>query len=199
MLDHKIHQSLGQVSMEDKTAITRVDRDDHPHRCQHVNNVGQCHNLAVELRDGAGWSEKCLVHGGNASLIAQDKAGLKNYRLTKYQQRLGELRSNAFIKDLRDELAILRMILEEKLNSVANPTDLILQSGNISDMVMKIERLVTSCQKLEDRLGVTIDKAKVIAIAEQIIAIISLHEKDTTVLEAIANDIEKMMRDQEKN
>ena len=182
--------------MEDTKAILRVDRPDHPNRCQHVNSVGQCHNLSVELRDGAGFANFCLVHGGRAALDAQAKAGLRNYRITKFRTRLGELRSNEFIKDLRDELAILRMILEEKLNGVQSSTDLILQSGHISELVMKVERLVTSCQKLEDRLGVTIDKAKVIGIAEQIIAIIVTHEKDDAIVEAIAKDIEKMMGEQ---
>ena len=183
--------------MEDKTAIKRVDRPDHPNRCQHINNNGQCNNMAVEIRkDDSGTiihGQFCLVHGGNKAVENYDKQNLKNYRITKYRVRLAEMRSSEYIKDLRDEVAILRMILEEKMNGITSNTDLILQSGSISEMVIKIERLVLSCQKLEDKLGVTMDKAKVILIAEQMIGIISKHEKDAAVVENIANDISKLL------
>jgi hypothetical protein len=188
--------------MEDKTAIKRVDRPDHPNRCQHVSDKGQCNNVAVEIRKSDGdngesgtiiHGQFCLVHGGNKAVENYDKQNLKNYRITKYRVRLAEMRSSEYIKDLRDEVAILRMILEEKMNGITSNTDLILQSGSISEMVIKIERLVLSCQKLEDKLGVTMDKAKVILIAEQMIGIISKHEKDANVVENIANDISKLL------
>ena len=183
--------------MEDKKAIQRVDRPDHPNRCQHINANGQCHNMAVVIRsDDAGntiYGNFCLVHGGNKAIEVEEKKNLKNYRITKYRVRLAEMRSSEFIKDLRDEIAILRMILEEKLNGISSNTDLILQSGSISELVLKVERLVISCQKLEDKLGITIDKAKVISIAEQMIGIISQHEKDPAILENIANDISTLL------
>ena len=172
--------------MEDTTAIQRIKNDDDPRRCQHMMRTGQCINISTE------GSNFCLVHGGNKAVEAAEAKKLRNYRIQRYNIRLGELRSSNHIKDLRDEVAILRILLEEKMNLITNSNQLALQTGAISDLVVKIEKVVTSCQRLEEKTGIMLDKNRVVQMAEQIIAIITKHIEDTEVLELLADEFEKI-------
>jgi len=170
--------------MQDSTIIKRISREDDPRRCNHIiQGKGQCINVSVE---GGNF---CLVHGGNKILQAKAKSELRNYRLTRNKARLIELGNSSGIKSLRDEIAILRILLEERFNAITNDNELILQSGAMSEMIMKIERVVTSCQKLEERTGIMLDKAQVMNIAEQIIDIITNNISDPVIVEKISADI----------
>ena len=173
--------------MQDSTTIQRITDDRDPERCQHINAVGQCSNKAVT---GGSY---CLVHGGNKQLQKNEAAGLRNYRLTKYRTRLAEARNSSSIKDLRDEIAILRILLEEKFNAIDTTNQLILQSGSIADLVLKIEKLVMSCMKLEEKTGVMLDKEHVLTMAEGIINIISKNIEDQDLLNTIANEIQAVI------
>lgn len=97
---------------------------------------------------------------------------MRNYRLTKWQARLSEKADAEGLKSLRDEVGILRICLEERLEQCKEPMDLILHSGPISDMVMKIERVVSSCHKLEGSMGQLLDKQAILQFAQVIIGII---------------------------
>lgn len=168
--------------MQDCT-IKRIKEDDDPNRCQNVGSRGQCYNLAVE------GGKFCLVHGGNKTIQAQKAKELRNYRLTRNKVRLIELGNSSGIKSLRDEIAILRMLLEEKFNAITNTNEMILESGAISDLVLKIEKIVTSCQRLEEKTGTMLDKAQVMAVADQLIDIVTKHVPDTNIVEAMSLEI----------
>lgn len=156
-------------------------------QCQCVLARGQCINEAVP------GGKYCMSHGGAGVVKAQQAEALNNYRLQKYNSRLRELRSSSAIKDLRDEVGILRLILEEKFNSFQSSTDLILQSGSIGDLIMKIERLVTSCHKLDEKMGLVVDKSEVTAIADQLIACVGKHVNNADILEKIAGEFSEIM------
>jgi len=157
-------------------------------QCQCVIRTGQCTNKIV-----AAGCQFCFNHGGSSYLKKQNDQALNNYRLNKFHARLKEIRSASTIKDLRDEVGILRLILEEKFNAFTTTNEMILNSGSIGDLVMKIEKLVTSCHKLDEKLGAVIDRSTVINIAEQLIASVSKNVKDPEALERIAEDFEKIM------
>jgi len=161
----------------------KVDKDD-PRRCQGVKPLeGQCSNKAVE------GSNFCPAHGGNKGAEALVKKELRNYRLAQFRSRLVELGDNENIINLRDEIAILRYLIEEKMNMCKNSHDLILMSGPLSDLVMKVEKLVNSCNRLESKLGGLLDRAKVLQFAQTIVQIISKYIKDEEALDAVAEEI----------
>ena len=122
--------------------IQRITSDDDPRRCQGITPNGQCINKSVEN------GSNCLVHGGNKQEERHERQGLNNYRLTKYQAQLKRFSQSPGIKSLRDEVGILRMILEEKLNQINDNVELVMSSSIISDLVIKINTLVVSCHKL---------------------------------------------------
>jgi hypothetical protein len=131
----------------------------------------------------------CIAHGGVRQESAIRDAALKNYRLQLWEQKVGDKAGSNHIKSLRDEIGILRVILEERLNRCKDATDLMLQSGPIGDMVMKIDKVVTSCHKLEGSMGQLLDKAAILQFAGEVISILGDEIQDEELLARIADRI----------
>lgn len=158
--------------------IPTVPYPEHPDRCQGIRHgQGQCTNMSADH------SAFCLCHGGNTAGTTAVKKSLSNYRLTKWQARLDDKTGQSEIKSLRDEIGILRVIMEETLNKCTNQTELIIHSGRIADLAMKIEKLVASCHKLEGSMGKLMDKSAILQFASEIVEIIS---------KELANDPDKI-------
>jgi hypothetical protein len=64
-----------------------------------------------------------------------------------------------------------------------------LNSGAIGDMVLKIEKLVSSCHKLEGLMGQLLDKQAILQFAGEVIDIIGEECADTTIVEKIGGRI----------
>lgn len=168
--------------------IEKADGSADPYRCQAVGGQGQCTNKGVKLDDGYG--AFCRVHGGNKTQEAFQAKKARNYRLTKYQAQLERHSDSSVIKSLREEIGILRMLMEERLNRCTDMAGLLLESQQISDLVLKIEKLVVSCHRLEGSLGQTLDKQAILQFASEIIAIIGTRlEGQEEIIEEISNDI----------
>lgn len=133
-----------------------------PERCQAVTNNGQCPSRST---NGKAY---CLAHGG----LPDTKTGLRNYRLTKWRAKIEHHADSPAIKSLRDEIGILRTIMEERLERIKDSHELIMQSGPIADLIMKIEKVVASCHRLEGSLGQTLDKTAVLNFAGIVIQIL---------------------------
>ncbi len=158
-----------------------TDLDD-PQRCQGVYKYGQCNHKAEPH------STFCAMHGGKKSQESIDKQKMRNYRLTKFRARAERLSNSANLASLRDEVAILRMIIEEKVNACEDTHKLLLVSGPLSDLIMKCGVLVEKCNRLENRLGNFLDRNKITQFAEICINIISasVPEED---MERVSEDI----------
>ncbi len=160
----------------------KVDKDD-PLRCQGVNIHGQCTNKALK------GSDFCPAHGGNKGVEAAKRKEMRNYRLAQFQSRVSEFSDSDHIIGLREEIGILRLLMEEKLNSCTDAHELLLMSGPLSDLAMKIDKIVSNCNRLESKLGGLLDREKILESARTIIQIISKHIKDDETLDAIAEEI----------
>jgi len=113
------------------------------------------------------------MHGGGQNEITVKNQEMRNYRLTKFKARTEELSNNSNINSLRDEVAILRLLIEEKVNVCKDTNDLLLSSGPLSDLVIKSGVLVEKCQRLENKLGNFLDRTKVMQFAQICVEIIS--------------------------
>ena len=160
--------------------------EDSPHRCQASNSHGQCSLEALEF-DGE-YTTNCQVHGGAGQLRALKNASLDNYRVAKWKSRILEKRDSPKIKSLREEIGIIRILLDETLRGCHTPHELLLQSHAISDLVGKIEKVVTSCHKLEGSMGLHLDKQAILQFANEIITIIA-EEAEPETLDRIASKI----------
>lgn len=163
---------------------SRVSEPDDPNRCQAVvQGRGQCLNVAVE------GTTTCPAHGGAANAKVVETRQLNMYRVKKYQARLSEFAEHDKIKGLRDEIGILRMLIEERMNICHSDLDLMLHSSVLSDLVMKVEKLVTSCNRLEGQLGSMLDKTQALQLGNEVVEIVARHVENEQVLEEIANEI----------
>lgn len=165
--------------------ITRADGPADPNRCQAVRggDGDQCMNAAKAP------SNFCMAHGGNRAGNLKAKEDQRNYRLTKWKARIQGHADSAVIKSLREEIGILRIILEERLAICNTEMDFILYSGPITDTIMKIEHLVTSCHKLEDKLKVVVDRAQLLQFASMVINIVGSEITDDVVMERVGSKI----------
>lgn len=168
--------------------VTKVPYHGAPGQCVAMAAGNQCLNLAV---DGG---TTCMLHGGNRQLDVQRVASLKNYHLTQWRAKLARHAGSSDIKSLREEIGILRMVLETRLNQCANETDLMIQSGAIADLVMKIDKTVSSCHKLEGSLGELLDKTSILQFAGEMIGLLEAELSDQPdVMRRLAQQITEVV------
>ena len=164
--------------------IKRINEPDDANRCQHnIPTKGQCINIAVP------GTKFCIVHGGNIAEASLNKKELRNYKLTQYHARAVAMGNSAGITSLRDEIAILRIMLEERWNMLTDSSELLIAAPFIASLVASIEKVVNSCHKIDIQKGNLVDKGELIDFAQRIIEIISESIEDTDQLEVIANKI----------
>jgi hypothetical protein len=142
--------------------------DDSPDRCR--ANVAGSRQCSLKASPGSFY---CQLHMGYDAQIKAKAESARNYQLTKWRANLDRHAGSSNIKSLREEIGILRMVMEEKLNGIQSEGELLLASGEISDLVRNIERTVVSCHRIEDRMGECLDKHAVNHIALRILAIIT--------------------------
>ena len=165
----------------------RVKDPDDPRRCQHIiPRSGQCRNVAIE------GCQYCSPHGGHVQERKIKALEMKNYRLSKFKARAEELSGSTQLSSLKDEVAILRILIEERINRCEGSVDLLLQSGPLSDLIMKCGALVEKCTKLEDKLGNLLDREKVTILAQTIVEVVSNYVSDDQ-LDEIAESISKTL------
>jgi hypothetical protein len=166
--------------------MQKVKDQDDPNRCQGITANGQC--LYYQEKD----SKFCIMHGGNKAGEAVEKGKMRNYRLTKFKARAEQLSNSSNVNSLRDEVAILRILIEEKWNSCNDTSDLLLQSGPLSDLTIKCSALVEKCQRLEYKLGNFLDRNKIMQFAQICVEIISSYVEEED-MDAVSDAILKAL------
>jgi len=162
----------------------RVKDPNDPQRCQNnLQGRGQCKNKAAE------GSKFCPAHGGHRARLTKEKESMRNYQLSKFKKRASALSDSEHINSLKDEVGLLRLLIEEKINRCEDTPELLLISGPLSDLIMKCGALVEKCHKLEFKLGNLLDKGKIIQVAQIIIEVISRNIDDEELLEIISEEI----------
>ncbi len=148
----------------------------------------QCINLSVEGTD------KCNLHHGPLAAWNAKKEVKRQYNITKWQGRIEGFSDHEGVKTLRDEIGILRLLMETTLNLCKDEHDLLLYSNKISDLVMKVESTVKSCHKLESAMGMLLDRAAALQFSGEIIEIIARRiPNDEELVQLIAADIAKSL------
>ncbi len=159
-------------------------------RCQGRTAYGQCDYVVLEGK------KFCKIHIANAA-GAESKVNIRNYRIAKYRARLEELVENPEVKNIREEIGLLRILLEEEFNSCKTPVDLMMKSNKIADLIMRVEKLVSSCHRLEKATGMLLDKSAAIQLAAQFVDIITSEVKDPAIVERISTQLIKQIQEME--
>lgn len=161
----------------------RIKEPDQSNRCQGNDAKGQCTMVAIE------GSTYCIRHGGHSVARAVEKGELRNLKISKFKARLAVLGNSDNLMSLRDEIAVMRMTLEELVESCAGPADLIINCGQIAALVGNIGKLVKDCHSIEEKTGHLLSKDALSNFAGKVIDIIVTHVDDENVRRAIAGEI----------
>ena len=139
---------------------------DRPNRCTGITTNGQC------TKDAQPGSTFCSRHGSHKDLATEQDTRM--YQLLKAQDRsrLAALNEHDEIRTLRNEIAIARMLIEERLNLTQNDSDRMTNCGALNSLLLTVERLVQSAHKLETNLGSLLSKPTPLALGNEIVAII---------------------------
>ena len=172
-------------------------------RCDfNLTNGSRCSNLAEPS------VSRCMLHGANRQLQAIENKSTRIYRLAKIQKRHSELSEHDRLKSLREEVGLLRLLIEEKVNAATDMTDLMIMAGPISDMVCKVQKLVESCERMEHRSDSVLDRTKVQNLASALMQctadsindfadVHDISDEDVSVLiKAIADSFLKVLKDE---
>ena len=83
--------------------------------------------------------------------------------------------------------------MQERLEQCNSSVDLLAHAHMIGDLAMKIEKLVSSCNKIEKSLGQYLDKNAVVQLGMEVVAIVSKHVDDSKAIENITDDLLKVI------
>jgi hypothetical protein len=114
------------------------------------------------------------------------------------------------IKSLVGEIAILRALLERRLNSIENEAEAVSMAPGIKDTMLAIDKLVNSWHAMDVKLGNVLSKQALMRLAQDIIEIITktirpLENKNVTTsdvdeaIEVIADAIVEAVSKQENS
>lgn len=163
--------------------LKKVEFPNDPKRCQANVKQGQC---PFEALDNFNY---CKMHARGFTETKKEQDGIRNYRLGQWQGRVNELADNQQVKSLREEVGVLRMTLEALMLRCQDSNDILIFANKISDLVLKIEKVVSSCHRLEMSAGSLLDKSSILQIAGVIVETISRHIEDQDVVSIISEEI----------
>ncbi len=174
------------------TSITskfqRVAPDD-PNRCQASGANGQCPFRATGTRKNANspWEGPsfCIRHEGGTKITARIESK-RIYLASIWAAKIGEQANHPKIKSLREEMGVLRMMLNEKLSSLHDQQELLISSSAIVELSREIGKLAAIAHKIERDMGQFLDKTVAEAWVTDIIEIIGKFTDDSDILKAIA-------------
>lgn len=154
-------------------------KPDDPHRCQWVLPTGQCQREAIS------GSNFCKQHTSGSDDT------LRYYHITNHLISDSKLRHSAVeeIKDLREEIALARALIETRLNLAKDENELIASMGVLHQYLATVEKLVSACHRMDTNLGNLLTKTSLLNLAQEIVVIISDELVDIPDREGIIDKI----------
>jgi hypothetical protein len=129
--------------------MERVTDPADPRRCEGQTASGQCMNVAEN------GDKRCIAHAGR-----DDGREKRVYLLHKaeHRKRLAELSDHAQLTSLREEIGLIRMLIEERMRLIQNDNDLLSAFGPLQQSFLVVERLVKTLHTMEQQLGNLLNK-----------------------------------------
>ncbi len=145
-----------------------------PFRCQASAKEGQCCNKRTPN------SEFCSFHGGSSKERKFTQKKAISYKLQQFQEkRLTELISDDDLKNLREEIGLLRTLLELLLNTITESGKFVLFADKIMLLVSQIRKTVECTHLMESKTSELIDRRIVVMIAGNAIKIVATYVAET--------------------
>ena len=133
-------------------------------RCEATTSEGRCPNRKL---GGSAYCKPCRNKKRNPEP--------RQYQLNnaRFRQRQGEFGEHEALLSLRDEIALVKILIEERYNLIKNDSDLMVACGPLNTLFLTLERLVKSCNSLEKSLGNLLSKSALITFAGEVITIVA--------------------------
>lgn len=138
-----------------------------PDRCKGTFSDGQCMNRA------SFGSDYCQAHGGQIARAEAAESRIYNLNKAQYRRRLAELKDHEEIKSLREEIALCRLLIEERFNKIQNDADLLAAYSTVNSLMLTLERLIKTTHQIEQNLGTLLSKPTVILLGQNLVQIIN--------------------------
>lgn len=155
-------------------------------QCDYITTTGQCQNEAVPP------SRFCEDHSATSANTL-----LNQYRVSC--KLLGDsLERHAAadqIKDLKAEIAILRSMVERRLNTIETDAELAAFMPTLKDFAISIQKLAESTHNMDVKLGNLLDKQALMGLAQEIIQIIATAMQQFVGREPTQVDIDESVED----
>ena len=161
--------------------------------------------LIEELKEVPGCDEiierisgQIILTVGNAGLenpnnclktVAENSGHLYRFQNQDYQRRLLALCEHNDAKHLREEIAIARMLLEERLNMIQTDSDFLAACGTLNSQLLTISKLVQSAHKLEQKLGSLLSKSTLLVVSSKFVNILIAELKGLSNYETLIDSI----------
>lgn len=130
-------------------------------RCRHTGTRGNCPQVAIE------GSVYCAKHSNEADR-------LKGYRLQdpELRERFEQLSRDASLDTIKQEVLLLRALIEDRLNFCKNPAERATALQSVTSALATIDKLFNSVVRLERAASITLDKPTLGRLSEKIIEIL---------------------------
>lgn len=137
-----------------------------PQRCQAVTARGQCECVSIEGYDF------CETHSKQKTRTEL----LRHYLLSnpQLQQKLNRQAAIEEVRSLREEIHLARMMVETRLDLIEDGDrgDMLAAFSNVNTYLQTIEKLVSSCHRMEVSLGSLLSKASIFALGKEIVNVL---------------------------
>lgn len=167
-----------------------------PEQCSYISGTGQCGHPA---QPGSPFCE-------NHSRKDQDELKLGQYLISKKLFGDAPIRhlDADEIKSIQTEIALLRSMVERRWNMLENDVEFVAAFPTMKDSFLAIEKLVTSCRTMEEKLDQLVNKQALLSLAQKIVGVIQgnlpkdLENRDI-IVEEIGTQIAEAIQAQGKH
>lgn len=151
-----------------------------PDRCIAIATHGQCRMKALP------GIKYCVIHGRGA-LAAKSKKDHRMYVLGKLQAEFEQFRTDPEVKGLRSEIALCRVVMNSILRECEQDENGIkINHNRIMDVTRVLEKLISSCDRIEARNNTLLDKENIITICNVMVNVVKEYVKSPDDLEQIS-------------
>jgi len=157
----------------------RVPYAEHIDRCQGVDSKGQCWLYKLPP------SQFCHRHGGNRAGEEARKREVQHLQANAFLQKVREGARSPDLLSLATEVAAIKQMMEIKMSQMIDASTIEIHSGSLANLCVQSEKLVTSCTRLQEKLGNMMSATQAMEFATEIMGIVSEEVGDGETLERI--------------
>lgn len=157
--------------------------EDSRERCQGIVKGGQCRFKRMEGR------EFCHAHGGVIQEKAEQTKKVHDYMLQKWGSRIDAFSGSDKVKTLVGEIGVLRLTMENILNTIQNENEFLIYVDKISLLAGQITKTVGILQSIQEKNRDLLDKVIVFNIADMVVNIIAEHIDDPDTLNIVGEKL----------